>query len=437
MWTQNPDGEKIELFCAPDDRSEAIHVAQQVRALESDTGLDEMAVLYRTNAQSRQLEEVFRRDRIPYQIVGSVQFYERKEVKDLLAYVKLAVNPSDDVSFRRIVNTPPRGIGQTTLRGVEEVARTMGLPLMEAAGHTLEQGLVASRSAGRLRGFLDFVAELLERADERPAADLIEHLVESIDYAAHLEKNYGALAGERMENVQALVSAAVEYAEESEDGSLAGFLDRSALVAGADELRDLPGVTLMTIHCAKGLEFPVVFLVGLDEGVFPHAMAGDSLEEIEEERRLCYVAMTRARRLLRISHARLRRLQGALIPHPPSRFIEEIPAERIREILPPDAGFFDESPVRGRAGEGSSAARVVRPHPARRDDPPLPARQPLGPPPEDGFTIGALVRHPRFGGGTILDREGRGKHLKLTIRFADHGSKKILPAYTKLLIQTG
>jgi len=436
LWTQNPDGEMLELFCAPDDRSEAVHVARQVRALESDAGLDEMAVLYRTNAQSRQLEEIFRREGIPYQIVGSVQFYERKEVKDLLAYVKLAANPADDVSFRRIVNTPPRGIGETTLRVVEDVARTMGLPLMEAAGHTLESGLVASRAAGRLEKFLDFVAELLERSDERPAAELIEHLVESIDYAAYLEKGYGAMAGERMENVQALVSAAVEYAEENEDGTLQDFLDRSALVAGADELRDVPGVTLMTIHCAKGLEFPVVFLVGLDDGVFPHAMASDTPENIEEERRLCYVAMTRARRRLLLSHARLRRLQGALIPHPPSRFLEEIPPGRIREIVPPDAGFFDDAPVRY-AGGGSSAARVARPRTARRDAAPAPARVPVGPPPEDGFAIGALVRHPRFGGGTILDREGRGKQLKLTIRFADHGSKKILPAYTKLLIQTG
>jgi DNA helicase-2/ATP-dependent DNA helicase PcrA len=439
LWTDNPSGEKLELFHAPDDRVEASWVARRVRELERESGYEDMAVLYRTNAQSRQLEEVFRRDKIPYQIVGSVQFYARKEIKDLLAYLQLAANPADDVSFRRVVNTPARGVGEATLRIVEDIARATVLPLMEASAHALEQGLVSSRSAKRLQGFVDFIAALMQRCDDRPVAELLELLIDKIDYEAYLEKAYAGMSAERMENVQSLISAAVEhFEEEGEEASLQSFLDRSALVASADEVGDRPGVTLMTIHCAKGLEFPMVVLVGLEEGIFPHAMASGTVEDIEEERRLCYVAMTRAKRRLLLSHARRRRLQGALIPHPASRFIKEIPAESIHEIGDDEEGFFSDWQVRGASrsyiSSGSSAARA-----ARRGAAPRPAAVPQGvarPVPDDGYVVGALVMHPRFGGGTILDREGKGKHLKLTIHFSDYGPKKIVPAYTKLLVET-
>jgi len=438
LWTDNVAGEKLELFRAPDDRTEAAWVARRVKELTVEQGYDAMAVLYRTNAQSRQLEEVFRRDKIPYQIVGSVQFYARKEIKDLLAYLHVAFNPADDVAFRRVVNTPPRGIGGTSLTLIDDVARSTGLPLMEASAHALDQSLLSSRAAKQLHGFIDFIADLLTRSDDAPVAELLERIVESVDYEAFLEKSYPGASADRIENVQALISAATEYAEEEGDeATLEGFLDRSALVASADEVGERPGVTLMTIHCAKGLEFPTVFLVGLEEGVFPHAMASGTAEDLEEERRLCYVAMTRARERLLLAHARMRRLQGALIPHPASRFIDEIPADALREIRDESAGFFGEwdasaAPARRGAAESSAlrAARGVR-HATAAVTP-----RPQSPPdPGDGFAVGSLVQHPRFGGGTILDREGRGKHLKLTIQFSDHGRKKILPAYTKLMVE--
>jgi DNA helicase-2/ATP-dependent DNA helicase PcrA len=243
-----------------------------------------------------------------------------------------------------------------------------------------------------------------------------------------------------MENVRALISAAAEHAEETETPTLQSFLDRSALVSDADEVGGRPGVTLMTIHCAKGLEYSLVFLVGLEENLFPHAMSSGSDEDLEEERRLCYVAMTRARRRLLLSHAYHRRYQGTLMPNPPSRFIDEIPAELVDEATLPDGGFLgDWSAQDGAArqgADGSSAARATRRR-KRQATTPAPKVSYSGPAPEDGFAVGAYVHHPRFGGGRILDREGSGKHLKLTIHFSDHGSKKILPAYTKLQVQTG
>ncbi len=429
LWTSNARGERLELFQAPDDRTEATWVAKRVRELEGDHALEHIAVLYRTNAQSRLLEEIFRREEIPFQIVGSVQFYERKEIKDLLAYLKLAANPADDVSFRRIVNTPARGIGGTTLRLVEDVARGMGLPLMEAAGHALDQGLVGNRQEKSLRAFLDLAAELSRRSDDLPVTELLEQLVDDIDYEAYLEKAYSGVVPERMENVRSLISAAAEHAEEVDEPTLQSFLDQSALVSDADEVGARPGVTLMTIHCAKGLEYPVVFLVGLEENLFPHAMASGTNEDLEEERRLCYVAMTRAQQRLLMSHAMCRRFQGALLPNPPSRFIGEIPGEAVRETTAEEEGIYWRR-RESRESSVSSAARAAR---HRIAPEPLALREDPG----DGYAVGAFVNHPKFGGGQILDREGEGKHLKLTIHFSNHGTKKILPAYTKLLVESG
>ena len=434
LWTENAKGEPVELFRAPDDRLEAIWVSQRVRRLVDQVQYEDVAVLYRTNAQSRLLEEIFRRDRIPYQVVGSIQFYERKEIKDLLAYLKLASNPADPVSFRRVVNTPSRGIGASTLGQVEILARELGSSLTDAAARALIENRVSNRPARMLRGFLDLVAGLKQRAEDEGVAGLLEHLIEVTHYEAYIEKSFPGQSTDRMENVRALVSAAVEYAEESEEEGLQGFLDRSALVAGADEVGGRPGVTLMTIHCAKGLEFPVVFITGLEENLFPHAMCVGSPEDVEEERRLCYVAMTRAKERMLLSHSHFRRSQGTLLPNPPSRFLEEIPQKLLVETAAAERGFFDQWDLTETAlPSSSSATRAVR----RRSSqtPPSPPAWKKKIDHADGFAIGVAVRHPQFGGGTILDREGSGKHLKLTIHFSDHGRKKILPSYTTLQVR--
>jgi DNA helicase-2/ATP-dependent DNA helicase PcrA len=437
LWTDNPKGEPIELFRAPDDRLEAIWVGQRIRALESDYPLEQMAVLYRTNAQSRQFEEVFRSERLPHQIVGSVRFYERKEIKDLLAYLRLAVNPADDVAFRRVVNTPPRGIGATTLKTIEAVSREYGVTLLDAAARTLEGGSLSSRPAAGLRDFLEILVELTRRVASDEVTGLIEHIVERVHFESYLQKMFPGQGRDRMDNVRSLVSATVEYIEESDETSLRGFLDRLALVADADEVGARPGVTLMTIHCAKGLEYPVVFLAGLEENLFPHAMSTQDPQDLEEERRLCYVAMTRAKERLILSHSRYRRTQGVQLVARPSRFLDEVPASLIRESAERFDDYVGEehTPSTSAYGGGSSAARAtsrVRPRPVVSTRPsPSAASADAG----DGYAVGAYVIHPRFGAGRIVDREGRGKNLKLTIHFADYGPKRIAPSYTKLQVQ--
>ncbi len=431
LWTENSDGEPLQLFAAPDDRLEASWIAGRVRELSADTPYDGMAVLYRTNAQSRQFEEVFRRESIPYQIVGSLQFYERKEIKDVLAYLRLAVNPADDVAFRRIVNTPSRGIGSTTLKRIEETSRTLGVPLAEASRQALGQGRLGPRAVRPLSAFLELIEDLGAHAGDEPVPDSIRAVVERTGYEAYLRKTYGVESEDRIENVRGLVSAAVEYEEEEDVPSLEDFLDRSALVADTDELGERPGVTLMTVHCAKGLEYPLVFLAGLEESLFPHGMSLGSEEDVEEERRLCYVAMTRAQRRLVLTHAMFRRLHGAFLPSRPSRFLEEIPqalVEEVRGERPADGFWGAREPS---AGSGSSAARAGARRRRPTDD--VPVRQ--LPDPGDGFAVGAFVRHPRFGDGRIIGREGAGKHLKLTIQFSSYGAKKILPSYTKLQVR--
>jgi DNA helicase-2/ATP-dependent DNA helicase PcrA len=436
LWTELSGGDKIELHHALTDRTEAERVARSVARLSSSgVPYEQMAVLYRTNAQSRQFEEIFRRDQIPYQVVGSVQFYDRKEVKDLLAYLKLVANPGDEISFRRIVNVPPRGIGATTVHAIDEVALASGISLLEGARRLVAQQLVPARSARMVAAFLDLMDALSRERNDLPVAALLERVVREVDYEGYLEKTFPGEGLERMDNVKALITAAVEYHEEAEEPTLLGFLDRSALVSDADEVGARPGVTLMTIHCAKGLEFDSVFLAGLEESLFPHARSLGSHDDMEEERRLCYVALTRAKRRLFLSHAGLRRVQGLPVENPPSRFVSEIPVDLIDEIRPDpselrlDLGAWEATaPYRG-----SSAARAAGSRGRARGT----SRRPrLQADPGDGFPVGASVTHPLFGSGFITERAGSGPSLKLTIDFAEHGSKKILPAYTKLRVYT-
>jgi DNA helicase-2/ATP-dependent DNA helicase PcrA len=438
LWTDNPRGEPIELHHAADDRTEAAWVARRIQELEERHGLETMAVLYRTNAQSRQFEEQFRSVGIAHQVVGSVRFYERKEVKDLLAYLRLAVNRADDLAFRRVINTPPRGLGATTLARIDDMARTLGVSGLEAAERALEQGLLGAAAAASLERFLELIAELARRAAADEVAGLVEHVVREVGYEAYLVRTYAGQAEERMENVRALVSATVEYLEEQEHPTLAEFLDSLALVADSDEVGARPGVTMMTIHTAKGLEYSVVFLAGLEEGLFPHSMSTGRDEDLEEERRLCYVAMTRAKERLLLSRACYRRLQGLAVATQPSRFLDEVPAELVR--MSAAARDHDYDVRESWRDRGSSAARAAvrmrEPERERAAAPlrPIPAVQAQADP-GDGYTVGAFVLHPRFGAGRIVRREGRGANLRLSIHFSDHGTKLIAPAYTKLKVE--
>ncbi len=425
LWTRNPRGSRIDLFHAADDRAEAAWVARMVQREAPSRPYESVAVLYRTNAQSRSFEEAFRRERIPYHVVGAMQFYERKEVKDVLAYLKLAVNPSDDVAFRRIVNVPPRGLGDTTVEAIESTARAEGTSLLDAARALIARGSLAARAARGLEAFGEMIAGFTARAAVEPAAVVIEGLIGAIGYEAYLEKSFPGEGFDRMDNVRALVSAAVEYERETETPTLLGFLDRSALTADADEIGKGPGVAMMTAHNAKGLEFDVVFLAGLEENVFPHARSRGNDADLEEERRLCYVAITRARERIYLSRALSRLQQGVPQSNEASRFLDEIPADLLAESGDYRAASFFDPPSRS---YGSSAARAA----ARRQQPAPPPRPSDFPEAADGFKVGARVSHPMFGKGQVLGREGSGKSLKLTIQFTGYGTKRILPAYTQL-----
>jgi DNA helicase-2/ATP-dependent DNA helicase PcrA len=427
LWTENPKGGRIEIHHALDDRGEAAWIARRVLETARARPFEDVAVLYRTNAQSRSIEEAFRRERIPYQLVGAQQFYERREVKDVLAYLKLALNPADDVSFRRIVNVPPRGLGDTTLDAIAEQARAGGIPLLDAARRMAASGALAARATRALEAFLALVDSLVTRAATEPAAIVIEGVLDAVGYEAYLEKSYPGEGADRMDNVRALVSAAIEYEREVDEPTLLGFLDRSALVSDADQVGTRPGVTLMTIHLAKGLEFPVVVLPGMEENVFPHSRSRGNDDEVEEERRLCYVALTRARERLLLSRAMSRLQAGVPMTNMPSRFLEEIPTELVDETGSRAGVAWDAS--------GSSAARAARGRPPAAA--PAPRRPSDMPAEADGFSIGARVAHPMFGRGQVLDREGSGKNLKLTIQFSGYGTKRILPAYTQLEVVGG
>jgi DNA helicase-2/ATP-dependent DNA helicase PcrA len=425
LWTENTRGASIDLFHAPDDRAEASWVARRVVEEARGRPYEDLAVLYRTNAQSRSFEEAFRSARIPYQVVGAMQFYERKEVKDVLAYLKLAANPGDDVAFRRIVNVPARGLGDTTIDAIEAEARAEGTSLYEAARRLSARSALNARASRQLGAFLEITEGFTARAAVEPAAVVIEGIIEGTGYAAYLDKSFPGEGFDRMENVRSLVSAAVEYEREVESPTLLGFLDRSALVSDADEVGARPGVTLMTVHNAKGLEYAVVFLAGLEENIFPHSRSRQSDDDIEEERRLCYVAITRARERLSLSRAMSRLLQGVPQSNEPSRFLEEIPAALLVETGARQADSFFGPP--GRA-YGSSAARAAA-RSAHREPAPKPSDFPVE---ADGFSVGVHVSHPMFGSGKVLGREGSGKSLKLTIQFSGYGTKRILPAYTQL-----
>jgi DNA helicase-2/ATP-dependent DNA helicase PcrA len=421
LWTENPRGGRIELHHAMDDRGEAAWVARRVQEIATQRPYEDVAVLYRTNAQSRSFEEAFRRERIPYQLIGAQQFYERKEVKDVLAYLKLALNAGDDVSFRRIVNVPARGLGDTTIEAVQAKARAESLPLLEAGRRLVADGALPARAARALQAFLEIIDALTARAATEPAAIVIEGVLDAVAYEAYLEKANPGEGLDRMDNVRALVSAAVEYEKETDEPSLLGFLDRSALVSEADQVGSRPGVTLMTIHLAKGLEFPIVVLPGLEENVFPHARSRGHDDELEEERRLCYVAITRARERLLLSRAMTRLQAGVPMTNAPSRFLEEIPTALVDET-----GSYAGSAAW--EFSGNSATRAAR----RTPSAPRAPRPSDMPKEADGFSVGARVTHPMFGRGQVLDREGSGKNLKLTIQFSGYGTKRILPAYTQL-----
>jgi DNA helicase-2/ATP-dependent DNA helicase PcrA len=409
LWTENGEGEKASVYRAWDENEEAAFVAQSIRALHGQ-GIDyrDVAVFYRTNAQSRVLEDALRRAGIPYLIVGGVRFYERREIKDVLGYLRLVVNPLDDVAFRRAVAAPARGIGRTTLDHLIDVARRSGASLLAVCEEPPPEVTTKPRRA--LQHFAALIARLRERRAELAVPAFIDEVITASGYREALKAERTAEADARLENLEEFVAASEEFiatrrAAGAEDMGLEAFLDSVMLVADADEFDPEAGaVTLMTLHSAKGLEFPAVFLTGLEEGVFPHSRSMDDPEELEEERRLCYVGLTRAKERLVLSYALHRRIQGYGVGEP-SRFLLEIPEHDVLLLN------------------------------SRRSDPRMPAAPPpaAGPPDEDlPFRVGARLRHARWGEGLLVGIERAGGDIIATVHFASVGRKRLSLQYAQL-----
>lgn len=385
-----------------------------------------MAIFYRTNALSRALERAMRLHNVPYEIVGAVEFYERKEVKDLLAYLKVLANPADSVAFLRVLNVPTRGIGKTSVDKLRAWALPQGIGPREAARRAAEAPGLTARAKKALVSFAKLLDELTAgMAGELPEATL-QRVIDSVGYEAYL-RDFGGQDGlDRLENVEELVSAVAEYARSASEPSVAGFLEETALVADVDRYQHAGDqLTLMTLHSAKGLEFPEVWVVGLEEGVLPHMRSLESAAEIEEERRLCYVGMTRAMQRLTLSRSARRMTRGQWAPSEPSRFLAELPSEHI--VLDETAVDTGGSGFGGNWGDNNRW--LQREAPA--------AETVYTPSPEDYLDVdvprkGQAVRHAHFGPGVVLDVRGSGPSARITVKFQRFGEKLLMAEYARL-----
>ena len=412
LWTETTEGELAVRFRADDEHEEALFVAEETHRLVEDEAhrYSDVAVFYRTNAQSRVLEDIFMRAGIPYRVVGGVRFYQRKEVKDVLAYLRLLLNPQDVISARRVVNTPKRGIGDATVAALEAFAAIEQIPFLEATRRADELPDLGARAKGAIAGFLG-VMQRLQEAFESGATPqrMVEAAATESGYLLELEAERTVEAEGRIENLRELGGVAAEFEQRSPDGSLAEFLEQVSLVSEQDEYDEESGsVTLMTLHNAKGLEFPVVFIIGLEDGVFPHYRSMGDPAHLEEERRLMYVGVTRARERLYMTYAWSRTLFGSTSYSPPSRFLGEIPTELVRALEEGELVVAD----------GASVSPIRAAVEGRREIPQISA--------------GDTVLHDKWGEGVVLTVNGSGTDAEATVRFEDAGEKRLLVAYAPL-----
>ena len=413
-------------YRAKDEIDESDFVCQKIQSLYIDEGfsLNDMAILYRTNAQSRVLEDVLRRYGLPYQVIGGLRFYERKEIKDVLAYMRVVLNPSDSVSLKRIINFPVRGIGKTSLEKVERYCRDKGITLMEGLRDNAQVRLTTSAAGKKISQFLQMVNELDTIFRQGNPLELLTEVIERSGYGEMLKKENTRESKGRIENLNELFSA-VEQSIENEEDSLQEFLDSASLVADLDSLDDERGVLpLMTLHTCKGLEFSSVFVVGMENGLLPHASSMSEPEEYEEERRLCYVGFTRARKNLFVTHARQRRIYGNIFNYQPSDFLLSIPGE----VMTLEAsGFNTGVELNGmKLSEGYSKTPSCK----KNSDDAYSIET------KDGtYSIGTKVLHAKFGTGIVLNLSGNEESLGLEVFFkAPYGKKKLSASHAKLII---
>ncbi|CAH8222081.1 DNA helicase II [Vibrio aestuarianus] len=413
LWTDGIEGEPISVYSAYNDLDEARFTVNKIKEWQDKGGsLNDCAMLYRNNAQSRVLEEALIQAGLPYRIYGGMRFFERQEIKDALSYLRLMANRNDDSAFERVVNTPTRGLGDKTLETIRFAARDRGCTMWDASLVLLDEKVLTGRAAGALSRFIELVNALEDDSAEMPLHTQTDHVIKTSGLYTMYEQEKGEKSKARIENLEELVTATRQFEkpEEADEMSmLTAFLTHAALEAGdgqADEFDD--AVQLMTLHSAKGLEFPLVFMVGVEEGMFPSQMSAEEAGRLEEERRLCYVGMTRAMQKLYITYAEIRRLYGQDKYHKPSRFIRELPEACLDEVRmkaqvsrPASAGRFSQSVVKETFNE-------------------------------TGFSLGARVKHPIFGEGTIINFEGSGPQSRVQVAFNGEGIKWLVTAYAKL-----
>ncbi|MDX1751384.1 MAG: DNA helicase II [Methylophaga sp.] len=410
LWTEDADGEPIQLYNAYNERDEAAYLVQEVRNWMNQGGQrSDVAVLYRSNAQSRVIEEALMQSAVPYRVYGGLRFFERAEIKDVLSYLRLVSNRRDDAAFERIVNTPTRGIGAATLTQLRQYARETNQSMWQSAVDTLHQKVFPARAANALSGFLELIDSLTPEDDTMSLHELTALVIDESGLRTHFAKDKTEKGQGRIENMDELINASREFMradDEEEMPLLDAFLAHAALEAGenqGDQWQDC--VQLMTLHSAKGLEFPIVFMVGMEEGLFPGQKSADDPLRLAEERRLCYVGMTRARKTLYLLYTESRYLYGQEMHPRPSRFLSEIPAERVHQVRSPQN--MAASGLTALASRSQSA-----------DD--------------SGFRTGQQVMHQKFGQGVIIDTEGNGSHARVHVNFKQAGSKWLVLAYAKL-----
>ncbi len=444
LWTEIAGGEAVVSFKAGDEHEEALFVASEIERLRDEEGhrFKDVAVFYRMNAQSRVIEDVFMRVGTPYRVFGGVRFYQRREIKDVLGYLRLLLNPQDVISFRRVVNMPKRGIGDATVAAIESFAATEGVDVLEACRHVDEIATLGTRAKGAVAGFNQVMSALQAHLEDGPGpARMVEFAAQESSYLAELEEDRTIEAQGRIENLQELSGVAAEVVARDPEAGLAEFLEQVSLVGEQDEYEEEDSnVTLMTLHIAKGLEFPVVFVVGLEDGIFPHYRSMTDTAELEEERRLAYVGITRAQERLYLTHAWSRTLFGKTDYNPPSRFLNEIPRElldvRETEGAPRRRSRYGRDrgerrgggySVMGLPGTGGTVQVGGR---TSTWTPPQPVGAAKGRAP--AIKEGDTVLHERFGEGVVLSLSGMGDDVEARVVFSDSGEKNLLLAYAPL-----
>ena len=458
LWTSNPRGGRVGYYQAFDAEAEARWVAAKIVEHRREEFDIRAAVLYRTNSQSRVFEEAMRRAGLQYNIIGGFSFYERMEVREIMAYLKLAINPNDSIALQRVINSPPRGIGKQTIDEIERRARDYELSLWETIAVVVEQPEnLGSRAISALKSFRRIVNHLTSLAESEnestsPVSDVVRAAIIETGYENALRSERTDEAEGRLENLQELVNAAVDYDEQGIEG-LREFIDHSALVSDQDDYkRDAP-VTLMTAHSAKGLEFPLVFIVGLEDGLFPHSRSATDRAELEEERRLAYVAMTRAERHLYVTHAMKRRVYGEELASEPSQFLNEMPIDLLEDLslgkswlsfargssqIDYEHGEYKKERKKYEGKTYDSVDSIAdffkqRNRQMGQTSGSLPNISKSSPTPaSNDFTPGSYVKHSKYGRGLVLRREGAGESAKLTVSFPGYGQKKLVEKYAGL-----